>query len=84
MDRKDVKFILSIVIQIPVWLTGLYWGIYWMFNWLLGTHSHPAESPLTGIGGTIICILLVYGIVWFIYGFMAYSFDLPKPFCKKT
>ncbi|MCL7413925.1 MAG: hypothetical protein M8353_09970 [ANME-2 cluster archaeon] len=84
MDTKDTKFILSLILQIPIWFTGVYWGIYWMFNWILGASAHPGESGLTRIGGTIICALLVYAIIWFIYGFLAYSFNLPKPFCKKT
>jgi|GEM_PF-6688196 len=81
--KKAIIFIISALIQIPIWLTGVFWGMYWIFNWIFGSDAHPSESVITQIGGTIISILLVYGILWFTYGFLAYSFNLPKPFLKK-
>jgi len=77
------RLTVSTLIQIPIWITGLYWGVYWIPNTIFKTSIHPGEDVITSVGGTIIILTLGYMIVLFMYGFIAYSFNLPKPFCNK-
>jgi len=57
--------------------------MYWLPNLLFGTNLHPGEGIITAAFGTVIILVLVYAVILFTYGFLAYSFDLPRPFEKK-
>ncbi|MBN1133571.1 MAG: hypothetical protein JXA38_01325 [Methanosarcinaceae archaeon] len=75
-------WLISAAIQVPVWITGLWWSIYFIPNLLFGTSYHPGHDIVTKYGGTLVIIMLLYGVALFSYGFMAHSFGWPKPFFK--
>ena len=77
-----IKWFISAAVQIPVWIAGLWWGIYFIPNILFGTDIHPGHDPITTYAGSVVVLLLMYCVVLFAYGYMAHSFNLPKPFFK--